>query len=750
MTKSAVTTHSRQTEGAANAAPLVAALPIRKPGRFTRLKRVVVLPFTLAALLLALTRLAWFSAPIQNWRWSRAALPALLRERATHPDNPCLLYYVGARLNAAGRFAEAEDALRHAVGIDPDAAELRDEWARAQLGSGQISAAYTQLRQFAGTHPRSAPAHLALGKFYFAQTSMRRAAEELQEAVALDPQQSEAWAYLSQASAQLGEADRPLEAARHAVALRPENARYHLLLAPLLARANRPDEAGQEYARAVALAPKNAVMRREYALWLSQHASDPGALRRAEAEARQAAALDSQDGTASFVLGDVLRRQGRAQEAIAPLKQAADRLPTYPAPAQALAQVYQALGRLPEARSWQDVYTRRQSFVSERNALYQQLRVHPDDRALHLKMALLLGKQGDVDGCIGNYATALRQSKDSVFVLTAAARALTQGGFVAQALPLARRAVVLGPHNPESREAFGDALLQSGQVDAAIANYNYTTNYIPARTHAIQARVNRYVAAHPQPLPTAEAAYRQARALMDNQIGLHRIPLRAEELAQKAVGLEPDDTEYLRLLLRIQFEMKEASAAMATARQILLITPEDARTRALLAVLLADRGKGQEDFAEAEQHLRAIAGVAAVAAQRHYALGLLALHQRQGDLAVAELTQAAQLDPNADITFYKIAQAERMAGHAAESERAMARYEARMRQKRAEFNAQSDISQHPNDPAAYLRLARFYQQQGRSDEERAIRAVAQRRFAPEPLRRAEAQLSSDTHSNASP
>jgi uncharacterized protein HemY len=54
------------------------------------------------------------------------------------------------------------------------------------LGSGLTTAAFGQLRQFAGTHPNLPEAHLILGKFYFTQRSMQRAAEELEKAISLD------------------------------------------------------------------------------------------------------------------------------------------------------------------------------------------------------------------------------------------------------------------------------------------------------------------------------------------------------------------------------------------------------------------------------------------------------------------------------------------------------------------------------------------------------------------------------------
>src|SRR5262249_14266802 len=145
----------------------------------------------------------------QEWRLARMTLPGLEQEqRARSDDDPRLLYYLGRQLNRQGRFAEADPILRRAVGLDPDTPRLRDEWARALLGSGLVTAAFGQLQQYAGTHPNLADAHLLLGKFYVNQKSMRRAEEELERAVALNPGLADGWTYLTIAREGLGDAQK--------------------------------------------------------------------------------------------------------------------------------------------------------------------------------------------------------------------------------------------------------------------------------------------------------------------------------------------------------------------------------------------------------------------------------------------------------------------------------------------------------------------------------------------------------------
>jgi tetratricopeptide (TPR) repeat protein len=696
------------------------------PPRRTRQRRLGLL-VALIGLLTAVGRLAWFTPAVQEWRFTRASFDTLLAERRHSPQNPRLLTHIGMRLNAQERFAEAESNLRIAAALDPDSARTRDAWASALLGTGRVTDAFNQLRQFVGTHPESAPGHRALGRFYFTQRAMQRAREEFERTVAIDPSDAAAWAYLSQAADQLAVANRPREAALKAVELAPKNAGYHLLLASLYQRTNAPAEAGRAYARASELAPDNALMHQQYGLWLAAQTADPQNQRRAEAQARRALALDDTDGTTHLLLGRLLRHSDRPQEALEPLIRAATLSPSEPAPAQELTLVYTALRDTTAATLWADRWHARQRYVTERDALFQQLRMSPTAHALRRRMGQLLGTHGDVEGSLRNYAMALRRAPDDSATLIATAGDLVRGGHVALALPLAERAVALAPHSPNAHEVLADALLQSGQMNEAVAQFNYTTSYAPDRAKAIQTRVNRYAAAHPQPLSPAERAYREARALVDDQIGLRRSPQRALERVQTALTLDPGNIRYLYLQLELQFGARKIDGAIATARKLIVAAPDDARTRALLATMLADRAASPEEFALVQTYLDETREAAEAAPLWHYATGLLALQRRDGPRAVIALTEAARQDPDADIALFKLSQAQRLCGHVEAAEKTLVRYRERQARKAQEFQLQSAISTRPDDPDGYERLADFYHRHGRIKEERAIRMVLRQR-----------------------
>jgi tetratricopeptide (TPR) repeat protein len=663
-----------------------------------------------------------------EWRLSRLSLESLQKERGARMDDPVLLYYAGLRLNQKGRYAEADPLLRQAVGIDPDTARYRDEWARALLGSGLTTAAFGQLRQFVGTHPNLPEAHVILGKFYLTQRSMRRAQEELEKAVQMAPDSGEGWAYLASAREALGELEKAFEAASKAVELRPDNAKDRLLLASLLVRRNQAAEARKEYARCVSLAPNWAGAHREYALFLLRSHTDAGETQLAEREALRAVQLDSGDAQAAFAAGRALRLCGKIAEAEPHLRRAATLAPDDAVAALELSQVYRALGRGTDAETWAGAHRKRQAYASERMLLYEQLRVNPNSTDLHRKLARIQGLHGDVAGCVHNHAMALRCAVDAPRALIAAANDLTDGGYAKEALPLAQRAVQVSSANPAAHEALGNAFLGLGQVHLAGESYNKTAGWWPQRVPVMRKRLERYYAERAKTPPPAELAYREARKREMQAVGPRRFTPEVEALAQRAVDLEPANPNYVWYLLRAQMAQRKNDAAIVTAQRLIALTPEDARAHAMTAVLLLEKAARPEELARVEQHLKAAEAEPGVAATRHYALGLLALRKKQPQTAVKELREAARLDPDADVTYYKLASAEQMAGNQKAADLAMAEFRRRRTEKETQANALGDIAQRPNDPTLYEKAARLFQSAGQVEQARAIREEARKRF----------------------
>src|SRR5262249_24464108 len=145
--------------------------------------------------------------------------------------------------------------------------------------------------------------------------------------------------------------------------------------------------------------------------------------------------------------------------------------------------------------------------------------------------------------------------------------------------------------------------------------------------------------------------------------------------------------------------------------------------------LLRERAGTPAELQEIDGHLEAAAREPLAAATRFYGLGLLALRRNDGKAAVSRLKRAVELDPNADVTYYQLAQAEQLAGDPAAASRTMSIYRQRQQEKREQAAALGDIAQPPDDPARYERAIRLFESEGLHQQAEAIRAAARRRFA---------------------
>ena len=437
------------------------------------------------------------SGRYQDWRLARLPLAALQSELQARGETPRLLYYVGLRLNEAKRFAEADGYLRQGVGLDMESAPLREEWARALLGSGKTTAAFDELKQFVGTHPGLAAAHLLIAKIYYTQRSMSHAKDELDRAIALEPHNLEAHLYLAGANDSLHDLEGARQAAATATDLQPDSAAAHLVLASLCSRTNRPlQETRSEFQKAIMLAPQNAAAHQEYARWLLDTASSADDRVLAMDNARKAIALGIDDSASYLVLGRALMDSGDNSGAIDPLTQAAKLSPDDPASALALSQVFHILKQSKPTDAWRRNYLVRQQNMTEKKRLQQAVIVAPDDRVPKGALARWLGRHGDVDGCAHHYSMAKRSPIDSPIVLIATSQALLEGGYSSLALPLCARAVESARHSPDAHEALGDALLEARRVEAANEEYKAAIRLDYRRAEPLIAHLRRFVIAH--------------------------------------------------------------------------------------------------------------------------------------------------------------------------------------------------------------------------------------------------------------
>ena len=644
----------------------------------------------------------------------------------SHMDDPMFLYQLGRKLNEKERYSEADPFLRRAVGISPDNPKYRDEWARALLGSGLTSAAYGQLREFAGKNESLPEAHLNLGKFYVTQNSMIHAKEELDRTVQLNPKLGEAWAYLSVAENSLGNEEKARDASKKAVELRPDNAGDHLIYAQFLIRANDLKQAKEMLTLAKTLAPNKSDVHRGYADFLLTYGTPqdyPVALE----EAQKTVHLNPNDGSAKLLLGRAFIRTGNANAALSPLKDAVDLLMYDSTPALELSGAYRSLGRIEEASLWNHNYISRKKFEQDRSNLWEALRVSPQDVPLHKKLARLLGLHGDTEGCVRQYASAFHCANDSPSAMIPAASDLCEGGFAKRALPLAQRAVEVANSSPKAHQSLGDALLATGQVHQAGLEYDKVVGWNPEQRESLKKKLQSYVdeqAKHPSP---AELLYRTSKKLAQETVGPRQMTPAVEELARKAVELDAQNPKYTWFLMEVQIAQKKKEAAILTARRLLKLAPGDSRGNALLGVLLAEKSNSPIEFEEADRYLKRSSLDPLVEATYRYGKGILALRQGKGAVALKELTLSVELDPKSDIGLYQLAQAQKLTGKLSAAEKTMSVFTQRQAQKLQLIEVLGDVSQQPNRLELYEKAAKLYDKSGLPEQAKAIRKAASER-----------------------
>ena len=707
----------RNNRGTSNNVPLSSSSPVAvKPEKDGRLVKLVLLSTAICLGIWGMLHHPLY----EEFRLSRLTLPQFQNELKSHSDDPAFLYHLGRKLNQSERFVEADPFLRKAVGISPENPAYRDEWAKALLGSGLTTAAYGQLREFAGKNENLAESHLILGKFYVTQNSMKRAKEELVKTVKLNSTLGEAWALLCTSENSLGNEQASREAAKKAVELRPANAGDRLIYARFLLRANQIQVARKEYEEALRLAPNQWDAHRDYAEFLLTYgdAKDvPIALK----EAKAAVEANKTDASSQLTLGRALIKSGSISDAVEPLKRAADLSKDESSPALELTQTYRSLGQSKEAEEWNHSYLKRKKFEQDRSALWESLRVSPENADLHRKLATLLGKHGDTEGCIRQFASAMRCAVDAPTALIPAANALTEGGFATQALPLAQRAVAVASANPKAHEALGNALLGTGQLHQAGLEYDKTVGWEPERRDFLKKKLEAYSAERANKPSPAEQVYRDAKKMAQEQVGPRQMTPEVEALAKRAVELEPNNPTYVWFLMEVQIAQKRKEEAILSARNLLRLVPRDSRGNALLGLLLAEKANTPAEYQEASKYLKQVATDPLVKATYHYGLGVLALRQNQGENAVRELKLAVQLDPKSDVGLYQLALAQRLAGDVPGSALTMVAYAKRQESKRLLSEALGNIAQHPDDLQLYEKAAKLYERSDLQDQAKAIR-----------------------------
>src|SRR5206468_1602111 len=97
-----------------------------------------------------------------------------------------------------------------------------------------------------------------------------------------------------------------------------------------------------------------------------------------------------------------------------------------------------------------------------------------------------------------------------------------------------------------------------------------------------------------------------------------------------------------------------------------------------------------------------------------------ALRRGQGQEAVRLLRQSSAEDPAAELTYFQLVQAERLAGNPAGAEQAQAELTRRQERKQKTFDLLNRIAEKPDDRQRYADAITFFTQNGMTAQAAAV------------------------------
>ncbi len=656
----------------------------------------------------------WHYPLLRAERLSHLSVKQLELRTAKDKNDPQVLYALGVKLNRMQDYTHADPVLRRAVGLDPDNAAYRNAWANALMGSGLVTAAYGELKQYSGTHPDDAVAHAMLGRFYLTQGSSERARDEYLSAVRLNSNRAEYWSGLGSAYASLHEFSRSNKALNRALALKPSDGPDHLLLAQNLSISSQNSAAAErEYQTALHLMPRSIQALLLYSRYLITVSATPGSIQMALGMVQKVLAENPQNPEGCLLEAKAELMLGRKFDAAAVLQKAAALNPYSVYSAKELAAIYTLQKNARLASYWQKAAQTRQQENLAYNTLNSDLQQDPKNRRLLLQMARTLGIRGDAQGALRTYALALGAAQDSAPVLIAASVALTDGGHASTALSMAQRALALAQDNPDAHEAMGDVLLAMNLPFSAEKEFNKTIQWEPQRKSDIAKRItawqqNRTI--HPT---QAMQQYQLAMQLTAKRCGIGPMPTQAVRLLNDALVAEPENAKILASLLQTAIAEEHYHSAEKLGRQLTKMFPADANAALLYGIALTETASTADDYKLAATEIRLAARHKGLQASWNYAVGELALKVQDYKDAAAHLEESLTLAPSHIRVWQSLALAAKGLGNHALQVNAEQNASALLRQQQAVRSAMDTLLANPGSMKSYTVLCKLLTQTGR-------------------------------------
>jgi tetratricopeptide (TPR) repeat protein len=342
----------------------------------------------LALAVLALAgEIAWYSAPVQEWRLARLDTAALEQRTATEPYNTRVLYYYALRLQAGGRWKEAADVLHRAVVMEPGSPRLLAAMGTALLRLRREARAEEYLREAVRRGDRTPETTAALARIDWARGHFQEAAREWRVVLRARPRDAAAWYGLGLCEAQMMRPEEWREAMASAARLQPGVPEYQRGLGEAFAYQEAWVPAERAFRAALRLQPNDAAGRYQLATVLGRQATTPAQVAAAEAEFRRAAAALPRDPELRLAFGRFYAARGRWSDAVREFEALVHLDPQHEQGRYHLATAYRHLGRAADAARALAAFQRISDAKRTARYLTARLTLDPNNADLRRRLA---------------------------------------------------------------------------------------------------------------------------------------------------------------------------------------------------------------------------------------------------------------------------------------------------------------------------------------------------------------------------
>jgi tetratricopeptide (TPR) repeat protein len=562
----------------------------------------------------------------------------------------------GKELVAAGDLVKARVELKNVLQIDPKKAEAYFVIGDIEQRQGAIEKAYANFSKVVELDPANLPAVARLARIYLMAGDATKAEEAVNKVLAAKPDDPETLTVRAALLAKKGDMAAAIEIGRKVIQAAPQHAEAYAMLAGIYMRQKDPQQAADILGQGIQKNPQNGELRQtlitlliqdkqfdkaiggfrdliamepakfEYRMGLARLYAAQKDLPNAEKVLREAIAADPKDDERPLQLAEFLAGTARAEDSIKTLVTASETLPDAHRLRFALAQLYLATGKAPEAEKVFDTIVTRdktgpdglrardqlaslrvsQARTTEAETLIAEvLKENPrDNDALMLRGQLALNR-GDAVSAIADFRSVLKDQPNSLAVIGQLARAHIANHEPAVAVETMGKALEFYHDDANVRMMVAEVKAYSGDQKGALDDVRAVLKVNPKDVKALNQEADLEMA-----MKDWAAADKTLKALREAQpdsgIALYRIGMLAQaqkksdaaiNAFEQSLAKAPGAIEPLTGLVNALIATGKADKALQKVNGVIATNPKNALAFVLLG-RLQDR-QGQRAEAEA-------------------------------------------------------------------------------------------------------------------------------------------------------